>query len=52
MLALRWFASNYMKLSTNKSYVIVSCWKHEQVWTNIREHLIWKSNDIKLLRRT
>ena len=32
-----------------KDLITVSGYKHEQVWTNIGEELIWKSNDAKLL---
>ena len=32
MLAIRWFENNYMKLSTDKCHLIVSGYKHEQVW--------------------
>ena len=35
MLAIRCFEYNYMKLNTDKCHVIVSGYKHEQVWANI-----------------
>ena len=31
-LALCWFENNYMKLNTDKCHLIVSGYKHEQVW--------------------
>ena len=34
MLAIRWFENNYMKLNTDKCRLIVSGYKHEQVWAN------------------
>ena len=50
VLAICWFENNYMKLNTYKCCpVIVSSYKHEQVWANTRKDLIWKSNDVKLL---
>ena len=49
MLAIRWFENNYMKLNTDKCHLIVSGYKHEQVWANIGKDLTWKSNDVKLL---
>ena len=49
MLAIRWFENNYMKLNTDKCRLIVSGYKHEQVWANIGKDLIWESNDVKLL---
>ena len=38
-----------MKLNTDKCCLIVSGYKHEQVWQNIGTDLIWESNDVKLL---
>ena len=49
MLAIRWFENNHMKLNTNKWRLIVSGYKHEQVWENIGKDLIWESNDVKFL---
>ena len=40
MLAKRWFENNYMKLNIDKCSLIVSGYKHEQVWTNISKDLI------------
>ena len=49
VLAIRWFENNYTKLNTDKSRLIVSGYKHEQAWVNLRKDLIWESNDVKLL---
>ena len=38
-----------MKLSTDKYHLVVSGYKHEQVWANMGKDLIWESNDVKLL---
>ena len=38
-----------MKSNTDKFLLIVSGYKHEQVWVNIGKDLIWESNDVKLL---
>ena len=38
-----------MKLNTDKYRLLVSGYKHEQVWANIGKDLIWESNDVKLL---
>ena len=35
MFAIRWLENNDMKLNTNKYRLIVSGYKHEQVWANI-----------------
>ena len=52
MFLIRWFENNYMKLNTDKSHLIVSGYKHEQVWVDMGKDLIQKSNDVKLLRIT
>ena len=38
-----------MKLNRDKCRLIVSGYKHEQVWANIGKDLIWENNDVKLL---
>ena len=38
-----------MKLNTDNCRLIVSGYKHEQVWANIVTDLIWESNDVKFL---
>ena len=52
MFLIRWFENNYMKLNTDQSHLIVSGYKHEQVWVDMGKDLIQKSNDVKLLRIT
>ena len=52
MLAIRWLENNYMKLNTDEYRLIVSGYKHEQLWANIEKSLIWESNDVKLLEVT
>ena len=49
MLAIPWFEDNYMKLNTDKCRLIVSSYKHKQIWATIGKDLIWESNDVKLL---
>ena len=49
ILAIHWFENSYMKLNRDKCHLIVSGYKHEQVWANIGTNLIWESNDVKLL---
>ena len=41
MLAIRWFENNYMKWNRDKCCLILSGYKHEQVWANIGKGLIW-----------
>ena len=40
MLAVRWFENVYMKSNTDKCHLIVSGYKHEQVWANTGKDLI------------
>ena len=49
MLPIRWFENNYLKLNTDKCHLLLSGYKHEQVWANVGKYLIWESNDVKLL---
>ena len=49
MLAISWLENNYMKLNTDKCRLIVSGYKHEQVWANIGTDLTWEGNDVNLL---
>ena len=48
-IALCWFENNYMKLNTDKCHLIVSGYKHEQIWAKIGKDKIWESSDVKLL---
>ena len=48
-LAVCWFESNYMKLNTDKSHLIISGNKHESFEVDIGNDRIWESNYVKLL---
>ena len=52
ILAIRWFENNYMKLNTDKFYLIVSGYNYEQVCANIEKDLIWGRISVKLLEIT
>ena len=52
ILAIRWFEKNYMKLNTDKFYLIVSGYNYEQVCANIEKDLIWGRISVKLLEIT
>ena len=52
MLAICWFENNYMKLNTDKCPLIVSGYRHEQVWANIGKDLNWETNNAKPLEVT
>ena len=38
-----------MKLNTDRFHLIVSDYKHEQVWAQVGRDKIWESVDVKLL---
>ena len=40
-LAFKWFESNYMKLNQDKCHLLVSGYKHENIWARIGEVKIW-----------
>ena len=48
-LAIEWFQSNYMKLNQDKCHLLVSGYKHENIWARIGEVKIWESSKQKLL---
>ena len=43
-LAIEWFESNYMKVNQDKSYLLFSGYKHENIWARIGEIGIWESS--------
>ena len=48
-LATEWFESNYMKLNQEKRHLLVSGYKHENIWARIGEVKIWESSKQNLL---
>ena len=40
-LAIEWFKQNYMKLNEGKCHLLISGFKHEVLWANIRGKKIW-----------
>ena len=48
-LAIEWFESNSMKLNQDKCHLLVSGYKHENIWAQIGEVKIWESSKQKLL---
>ena len=48
-LSLCWFQDNCMKLNTDKCRLLVSVYKHEQVWAQVGGDNIWENADVKLL---
>ena len=48
-LAIEWFENNHMKLNQEKCHLLVSGYKHENIWARIGQTKIWKSRKQKLL---
>ena len=48
VLAIEWFQNN-MKLNQDKCHLLVFCYKHENVWAQIGDEIIWGSNGQTLL---
>ena len=48
-LAIEWFEINYMKLNQDKCHLLVSGYKHENVWARVAEVKIWESSKQILL---
>ena len=48
LLAIEWFQDN-TKLIQDKCHLSVSGYKHENVWVQIGNGIIWESNEQKLL---
>ena len=49
LLATEWFQNNNMKLNHDKCHLLVSGYKHENVWAQIEDEIIWESNKHKLV---
>ena len=48
-LAIEWFESNYVKQNQDKCHLLVSGYKHENIWARIAEVKIWDSSKQTLL---
>ena len=48
-LAIEWFERNYMKVNQEKCHLLVSGYKHENIWAQIAGVKIWESSKQKLL---
>ena len=49
LLSIEWFQNNNIKLNQEKCQLLVSGYKHENVWAQIGVEIIWESNKQKLL---
>ena len=43
---------NYIKLITDKCHLLTSRNKNEEMWAKLDRDIVWKSNDVKILRIT
>ena len=48
-LPIEQFENNYMKVNQDKWYLLVSGYKHENIWARIGEVEIWESSKQKIL---
>ena len=48
-LAIEWFQNNNMKLNQDKCHLLISVYKHENVWAQIGDETILESNKQELL---
>ena len=51
-LATHWFQDYYMKLNTDKCYLLLSGQKFKHQWVQIGKHMVWEENKIRLLAIT
>ena len=49
LLAIEWFENNHMKLNQEKCHLLVSGYKHENIWARIGQTKIWESRKQNLL---
>ena len=47
--ALNWFEYNYMKMNPDKCHLIVSGFKHEQMFAKLDQQIIWEQREVNLL---
>ena len=44
-LAIEWYQNNNMKSNQDRGHLLVSGYKHENVWAQIGDEIIWESNN-------
>ena len=49
IVAIKWFQNNDKKLNQDKCHLLVCGYKHENVWAQIADIIIWESNKQILL---
>ena len=49
LLAIEWFENNHMKLNQENCHLLVSGYKHKNIWARIGQTQIWESRKPKLL---
>ena len=48
-LAIEWFERNYMKANQEKCHLLVSGYKHKNIWAQVAGVKVWESSKQKLL---
>ena len=48
-LAVTWFEMNYIKLNSDKCHLLISRNKNDLMWAKLNRHIVWESNDVKVL---
>ena len=48
-LAVAWFEMNYIKLNSDKCHLLISGNKNDLMWPKLNRHIVWESNDVKVL---
>ena len=48
-LAVAWFEMNYIKVNSNKCHLLISRNKNDLMWAKLNRHIVWESNDVKVL---
>ena len=48
-LAIEWFERNYMKANQEKCHLLVSGYKHENIWAQVAGVKVWESSKQRLL---
>ena len=43
-LAVEWFQNNYIKFNEDSFYLLVGGYKHENIWVQSSDAIIWQSN--------
>ena len=48
-LTVAWFEMNYLKLNTDKYYLLILGNKNEHMWAKLDQNIVWESNGVEIL---